>query len=93
MKAILKNSEFLSKGVGSQGGSVVKNPPDNIGASGSIPGPGRSLEEEMATHSRGQRSLEGYSPWVTKSRTAERLNSSHNLEFHVGDDLPEFREV
>ena len=31
------------------GGSVVKNPPTNAGDVGSIPGPGRSLEEEMAT--------------------------------------------
>ena len=36
------------------GGSVVKNLPTNarnVGDSGSIPGLGRSLEEEMATHS------------------------------------------
>ena len=34
--------------------SVVKNPPDNVGHTGdvcSIPGSGRSLEKEMATHS------------------------------------------
>ena len=62
MKAILKNSESLSKVMGFPGGSVVKNPPDNTGAAGSIPGPGRSVEEEMATHSCGQRSLEGRSP-------------------------------
>ena len=31
------------------GGSVVKNPPVNVGDSGSIPGSGR--EKEMATHS------------------------------------------
>ena len=36
---------------GSPGGSVVKNPPANAGDEGSIPGPGRSLEQEMATHS------------------------------------------
>ena len=79
--------------MGFPGVSVVKNPPDNTGAAGSIPGPGRSLEEEMATHSRGQRSLEGCSPWVTKSRTTEWLNNSHNLQAHVGDDIPVFREV
>ena len=33
------------------GGSVVKNPPANAGDAGSIPGLGRSLEKEMATHS------------------------------------------
>ena len=31
--------------------SVVKNPPANAGGSCSIPGSGRSLEKEMATHS------------------------------------------
>ena len=39
---------------GSPSGSAVKNPPANAGDSGdmsSIPGPGRSLEKEMATHS------------------------------------------
>ena len=33
------------------GGSVVKNPPANAEEAGSIPGSGRSLEKEMATHS------------------------------------------
>ena len=33
------------------GGSVVKNPPANAEDAGSIPGSGRSLEKEMATHS------------------------------------------
>ena len=32
-------------------GSVVKNPPANAGDEGSIPGSGRSPEEEMAIHS------------------------------------------
>ena len=32
-------------------GSVVKNLPANAGDMGSIPGSGRSLEKEMATHS------------------------------------------
>ena len=31
-------------------GSLVKNPSVNAGAEGSIPGLGRSLEKEMATH-------------------------------------------
>ena len=30
---------------------MVKNPPANVGAVGLIPGLGRSLEKEMATHS------------------------------------------
>ena len=40
--------------MGSPGTSVVKNPPASaggVGDSGSIPGSGRSPEEEMATHS------------------------------------------
>ena len=37
---------------GFPGGSVVKNLPANGGDTGSIPGLGRSLEKEMATHSR-----------------------------------------
>ena len=50
---------------------MVKNPPVNAGDTGDmglIPGSGRSLEEEMVTHSsflpgksHGQRSLAGYS--------------------------------
>ena len=49
---------------------MVKNPPANAGDVSVIPGSGRSLKEEMATHSRilawripGQRSLAGSSPW------------------------------
>ena len=46
-----------------------------------------SLEEEMATHckcsyrekSHGQRSLEGYSPWVHKGRTWLKRLSMHTL--------------
>ena len=40
--------------VGLPGGTVVKSPPANAGNTGdlgSIPGSGRSLEEEMPTHS------------------------------------------
>ena len=36
---------------GFPGGSVVKNPPANIGDTGPIPGLERSLEKEMTTHS------------------------------------------
>jgi len=49
------------------------NTPDNAGDTGSIPGSGRSLGKEMATHSRflpekphGQRSLLNYSTWGGK---------------------------
>ena len=51
---------------------MVKNPPVNaedLRDMGSVPGPGRSLEEGMPTHSsilawesHGQRSLAGYGP-------------------------------
>jgi len=37
--------------MGFPGVSEVKNPPANAGDSGSSPGLGRSLEEEMAPHS------------------------------------------
>ena len=37
--------------LGFPGGSAVKNLPANAGDSGSIPGSGIDLEEEMATHS------------------------------------------
>ena len=37
--------------MGFPGGSVVENPPVNVGDSGSILDLGRSLEKEMATHS------------------------------------------
>ena len=33
------------------GGSAVKNPPPDAGDAGLIPGSGRSLKKEMATHS------------------------------------------
>ena len=36
---------------GVPGGSVVKNPPASAGDACLIPGSGRSLEKEMATHS------------------------------------------
>ena len=47
--------EYLNGGKqqegGFSGGSEVKNLPANAGDVGSIPGVGRSLEKEMATHS------------------------------------------
>ena len=51
-------------GVGFPGGSEVENPPTNAGDTGdvgSIPGLGRSLEEEMATLSS---LLAGKIPWT-----------------------------
>ena len=58
---------------GLAGGSDGKEPACNAEEPASIPGLGRSLEEEMATHSsilagesQGQRSLVGYSSWGCK---------------------------
>ena len=53
-------------------GTVVKNPPANVGDMGSVPGSGRSPEKGTATpvflpgKFHGQRSLTGYSPWGHK---------------------------
>ena len=67
---------------GFPGGSVLKNPPDNAGNTGSIPGLGRfpwSRKWQLIpvflpgkSHARFQRSLAGYSLWGHKG---------------VGDDL------
>ena len=60
--------------MGFPGGSVVKNPPAKQESWVRSLGREGGLEEEMATHSsilagksHGQRSLAGYSPWVTES--------------------------
>ena len=55
---------------------MVKSPPANGGVAGdmgSVPGVGRPLEKEVATHSsilpgepHGQRGLVGYRPWGRK---------------------------
>ena len=42
---------FRGEEGGFLGGSVVKNLPASAGETGSIPGSGRFLEKEMATHS------------------------------------------
>ena len=65
---------------GFPGGAGVKNPPANAGDprdDGSVPGSGRCPREGkwqptpgfLRGESHGQGSLEGYSPWVTKSWT------------------------
>ena len=58
-----------NNGPGFPVGSVIKNPPANVGDTCSIPGWEDSLEKEIATHSsilaweiHGQRILVGYSP-------------------------------
>ena len=42
---------WSSAALAAPGSSVVKNPPTNAGDLSSIPGLGRSLEKELATHS------------------------------------------
>ena len=66
-----------AQGMGFPSGSVVKILPVNAGDAGLIPGSGRPLEKEMATHSNSpawkksqeKRSLAVYSPWSCKSWT------------------------
>ena len=48
------------------GGLVVKNPPSDAGDTVRSLGWEDPLEEEMGTHSHGQRSLAGYNPWGHK---------------------------
>ena len=51
VSSYLLNACFIEEYPGFPGGSVVRNPPASAGDTGSIPGWGRSPEEEMATHS------------------------------------------
>ena len=62
---------------------MVKNLPSDARDMGLIPGLGRSLEKEMATHSsilawriQGQRSLAGYSPWGRKESDRTELTGT-----------------
>ena len=72
---MVKNKQTTTtKKTGFPGGSVAKNPPAN--AMGLIPGSGRSPGEGngntpvfLSGKFHGQRSMAGYSPWVTKNRT------------------------
>ena len=57
---------------GFPGGSVVKNPPAKAGEMGSIPGSGRSLEEEMATH---PSILAWEIPWTEEPRGLQSTGS------------------
>ena len=69
------------------GGSVVKNPPANVGDAGSVPGLEKSLREgndnplqySCLGNPHGQRSLVGCSPWGHKELDmTERLNREHS---------------
>ena len=75
---LLANPIYLS---GFSGGSMVNNPPANVGDEGSIPGSGKSPGEGngnlvfLPGKPYGQRSLAGYSPWGHKeSDTTEWLS-------------------
>ena len=60
------------------GSSVVKNPPANAGDTedwGLIPGSGRSLEEEMATHSS---ILAWEIPWTEEPGGLQSMGSQKN---------------
>ena len=65
--------------MGFPGGSVVKNLPANAGDRSLIPGPGRSLEEEMATHFS---ILAWRIPWTEESDGLQSMGSQR-----VGHDL------
>ena len=60
---------------GFPGDSVVKNLPANAGDIGSIPGPGRFLEKEMATHS-GILALK--SPWTEEPGKLQSMGSQRS---------------
>ena len=73
---LIEDRIYLCLHTGFTGGSVVKNLPVNAGVTGSIPGSERSpggqngspLQYSCLENLHGQRSLEGYSPWL-QSRT------------------------
>ena len=58
--------------MGFPGGTVVKNRPAKQELAGSIPGWGRSLEKEMATHSQ---HLAWESPWTEGPEEPGKLKS------------------
>ena len=89
--------EYLNKSTGFPIGSLVKNLPASVVDArdiSSIPGSGRSLGEEMATHSSilawkitwteepgGQ-----YSPWVHKESDMTERAHTNKLKVHIQDE-------
>ena len=63
---------LLALVLGFPGGSVIKNPPANVGGMGLTPGLGRSLETEMATHSS---ILAWEIPWTEEPSGLQSLGS------------------
>ena len=65
--------------MGFPGGSAVRNSPANAGDTGSIPGLGRALEKEMATHS----SIPAWrNPWTEEPgglQSMESQRAGHDL--------------
>ena len=83
--------------MGFPGDSVVKSLPASEGDIGSIPGLGRSLEKEMATHSvflpggfYGQRSLVGYSP---RGRKESDTTEHRKLRISLSPAAEEFKRA
>ena len=83
--------------MGFPGGSVLKNPACHAGDVEdvrSIPGLGRSpgerngnqLQYSCLENPYGQRSLPGYSPWVTKSQTRLSTDSSITYRYIIQAD-------
>ena len=75
----MSNIHLPSRIQGFPGSSVVKNPPANAGDAGLIPGLGRSLEKEMATHSI---ILAWEIPWTEEAgglRSMQLLRVRHDL--------------
>ena len=86
---------WFHKKQGLPGGSVAKNMPAKAGDMGLISGLGRSLEEEMVTHSSilagiipWKRSLVGYSPWVHRVRHDQATEHTHRKKLEM---LPPMR--
>ena len=78
------------RSLGFPGGTEVKNPPANTGDVGLIPRLGRSLEEEMATHS-----SPTILPWeIAQREESGRLQStgsqrvSYDSQKHTGATVP-----
>ena len=71
IKKAKQGHDIMSIG-GFPGGSVVKNPPANAGDRNLIPGSGRSLEKEMATHSS---ILAWEIPWTEKPSRLQSMRS------------------
>ena len=85
----LKESHWL-EGVSEPGGSVVKNLPANAGGVSSIPESGRSLEEEMTTHSS---ILDWRIPWIEEPVRLQSMGSQSVGQVLVSLTHPQTRQT